>query len=170
MTRRSMHTDSQICQILGSKFKEQVTLQSSEDTNKVGAFPTKKIGSMTMATHPTNLHSEIDIICIVNLNLLSTELSWQAAIIGSGYTIFCPTQKSNRHVTTISVSQLIKITCISRQMKRAENENIPLIPCMAPLTTCWAATSYTCRVVVAGPKTLSASEKKCKGFSRFSKH
>ena len=96
--------------------KEQVTLQSSEDTNKVGAFPTKKIGSMRMATHPTNLHSEIDLICIVhNLSLLSTELSLHAAIVGTGYPIFCPTQKSNSHVTTIPVSQLIKVTCISRR-------------------------------------------------------
>ena len=32
----------------------------------------------------------------------------------------------------------------------------PLIPCIAPSTTCRAATSYTCLVVVAGPNTLSA--------------
>ena len=30
------------------------------------------------------------------------------------------------------------------------------MPCMAPLTTCRAATSYICLVVVAGPNTLSA--------------
>jgi len=33
--------------------------------------------------------------------------------------------------------------------------NLPFTPSIAPLTTCWAATSYTWRVVVVGPKTLS---------------
>jgi len=50
MTRRSMHTDSLMPNFM---IKEQVTLQSSEDTNAVGGFPpfpTKKSGSMRRAT------------------------------------------------------------------------------------------------------------------------
>jgi hypothetical protein len=41
--------------------------------------------------------------------------------------------------------------------KRAEFQ-IPYIPSIAPLITCRAAASYTCRVVVVGPKTRSAYE------------
>lgn len=40
-----------------------------------------------------------------------------------------------------------------------EISKLPFTPSMEPLMTCWAATSYTWRVVVVGPNTLSVKSK-----------
>lgn len=108
------------------KFWDNRTGNTSKDINAIPPhppFPPKKrlSGKGHQATKPYRLHSAINLVCIVrNLNLLYTKLFWHAAITGTDYPRFCPTQNSNRSVTTVHIPELIKITYISRKEMEME--------------------------------------------------